>query len=117
MNETRPSKLSIPLDPPPSSTPRLVHPTLWEVGNGVLGWRARNAIDFLVFVTTIGLMLSNGAPGWALIAIGFVATRSSRLEDAARAAALQSTEKVRLEAIEASVDKLTARIDKAMHRG
>lgn len=110
--EIRPEKLSLPLPPP---EPRLVHPTLWDAGNGILGWRARALIDVVTFAVAGGMMLWDGAPSWSYGLLVYMASRSSRLEDAARAAALQSTEKVRLEAIEASLDKVIERVDRALH--
>jgi len=111
--EVRPEKRSLPLAPSPE--PRLVHPTLWDMGNGMLGWRVRASLELGAFISAAALMLWNGAPSWSYALLVYVASRSSRLEDSARAAALQSTERVRLEAIEGSVDKLTERIDRVLH--
>lgn len=112
--ETRPEKRALPLETP-APAPRLVHPTLWDAGNGMLHWRMRYAIELGTLGATCGAMLWNAAPGWTFALLLYVATRSSRLEDAARAAALQSTEKVRLEAIENTLDRVVDRVDRVLH--
>jgi len=90
-------------------------PRLWELKQRLQAWKLRLVVDAVVLLVTLVLLEWNGAPAWAAVLAVYVATRSARLDNAAEAGAIQSTYRVRLEAIEKSVDVLTERIDRTMH--
>ncbi len=65
-----------------------------------LDWRIRLTLEAVVLITFASVMASQGAPPWAVTALLYIGTRSSRLDIAGDLGALQ-----------VSIKRLTVRED------
>lgn len=71
-----------------------------KIDPGSMHWRTRALIDLVVLCVIAFIMHVQGTPAWAQTLLVYIATRPSRLDMAGDFAALQSTTRVKLDAVQ-----------------